>query len=105
MDFTPDKSSTNMEPNTAAGVAMIHWIAGIIFISMEKESKFVKFYAWQSLILGLSALLCAIPFLGWLYSVFVLIMWIICLINAFGGKIYKVPVIGKIAAKQAGLEG
>jgi uncharacterized membrane protein len=30
-------------------------------------------------------------------------MWIIMLINAFSGKIFKVPVIGNIAAKQAGL--
>ena len=104
MDLVPDKSSTGMEPNVAAGVAMIHWIAGIIFMSIEKESKFVKFYAWQSLILGLSAFLCMIPFLGWLYSLFVLAMWIICLINAFGGKMFKIPVIGNIAAKQAGLE-
>jgi uncharacterized membrane protein len=100
----PDKSSTGMEPNVAAGVAMIHWIAGVIFIAMEKESKFVRFYAFQSLILGLSMLLCAIPFLGWLYGIVALVFWVICLINAFGGKIYKVPVIGNIAAKQAGLE-
>jgi uncharacterized membrane protein len=104
MDLVPDKSSTGMEPNVAAGVAMIHWIAGVIFMSIEKESKFVKFYAWQSLILGLSFLLGPIPVIGWIYAIFALVMWIICLINAFGGKIFKVPVIGNIAAKQAGLE-
>ena len=64
----------------------------------------MRFYGFQSLILGLSMLLGAIPFIGWLYAVFALVMWVICLINAFGGKIYKVPVIGNIAAKQAGLE-
>lgn len=106
MDFTPDKSSTGMEPNVAAGVAcLLGWIGGLIFFLIEKESKFVRFYAFQALILGLSAFICAIPFLGWVYALFVLIMWIMCLINAFGGKIFKVPVIGNIAAKQAGLEG
>jgi uncharacterized membrane protein len=104
MDLVPDKSSTGMEPNVAGGIAMIHWIAGLIFFIIEKESKFVKFYAFQSLILGISMFLAAIPFLGWLYAVFALVMWIICLINAFGGKIFKVPVIGNFAAKQAGLE-
>jgi uncharacterized membrane protein len=93
-----------MEPNVAGGVAMIHWIAGLIFMILEKESKFVKFYAFQSLFLGLSMLLGAIPVIGWLYAVFALVMWVICLINAFGGKIYKVPVIGNLAEKQAGLE-
>jgi uncharacterized membrane protein len=104
MDYTPDKSSTGMEPNVAAGLASIMWILGLVFFLIEKESKFVKFYGFQSMILGLSALLCAIPFLGWLYGLFVLVMWIMQLINAFGGKIFKIPVIGNFAAKQAGLE-
>ena len=98
------KSSTGMDENTAAGLACIMWIIGLIFFLIEKDSKFVKFYGFQSMVLGLSALLCAIPFLGWVYSLFVVVMWVICLINAFQGKIFKVPIIGNIAAKQAGLE-
>ena len=105
MDFTPDKSSTGMEPNVAAGVAVLFgWISGLIFFLIEKESKFVKFYAFQGLILNISFILSPIPVIGWLWAIFALIMWIMCLINAFGGKIFKVPVLGNIAAKQAGLE-
>lgn len=98
------KSSTGMDENVAAGLACIMWIIGLIFFLIEKDSKFVKFYGFQSMVLGLSALLCAIPFLGWVYSLFVVVMWVICLINAFQGKIFKVPIIGNIAAKQSGLE-
>lgn len=105
MDYTPDKSSTGMEPTVAAGLSvLLGWIGGLVFFLIEKESKFVKFYAFQALILGLSGILCAIPFLGWLYAIFVLVMWIMCLINAFGGKIFRIPVIGNLAAKQAGME-
>lgn len=105
MNYTPDKSSTGMEPNVAAGLACIlGWIGGLVFFLIEKESKFVKFYAFQSLILCLSGILGAIPFIGWLYAIFVFVMWIITIINSFSGKIFKVPVIGNFAAKQAGLE-
>ena len=105
MDYTPDKSSTGMEPTVAAGLAvLLGWIGGLIFFLIEKESKFVKFYAFQALILGISGILCAIPIIGWLYAIFVLVMWIMSLINAFSGKLFKIPVIGNIAVKQAGME-
>lgn len=105
MDYTPDKSSTGMEPNVAAGIAVLFgWISGLIFFLIEKDSKFVKFYGFQALILGLCFILTPIPIIGWLWGLLLLIMWIITLINAFTGKIFKIPVIGNIAAKQAGLE-
>ena len=99
----PDKSSTGMEPNVAAGLACIVWIAGLIFFLIEKESKFVKFYAFQNLIFGLTSVLIAIPFLGWLYGVVYLVVWIVQMVNAFGGKVWKIPIIGNIAAQQAGM--
>jgi uncharacterized membrane protein len=105
MDYTPDKSSTGMEPNVAAGVAVLFgWISGLIFFLIEKDSKFVKFYAFQALIVGLCFILSPIPIIGWLWGLFLFIMWIIMLINAFSGRIFKVPVVGNLAAKQAGLD-
>lgn len=105
MDYTPDKSSTGMDPNVAAGLAvLLGWLGGLIFFLIEKESKYVKFYAFQGLILGLCFILSPIPIIGWLWGIFIFVMWIITWINAFQGKIYKVPVLGNIAAKQAGLE-
>jgi len=116
MDFTPDKSSTGMEPTLAAGLAVLIlpgacWIGGLIFFLMEKESKYVKFYAFQALCLGIcyfASVLAVIPVVGWiivpLWDLFLFVIWIICLINAFSGKIFKIPVIGNIAAKQAGME-
>ncbi|MCB1216231.1 hypothetical protein KDL44_02495 [bacterium] len=101
MSLTPDKSSTGMEPNVAAGIACIHWILGLVFFLMEKESRFVRFYAFQAMILSLSMLLVAIPVVGWIYGVVALVFWVIMIINAFQGKIYKVPVLGEMAMKQA----
>ncbi|MCH7471611.1 hypothetical protein IIA79_01475 [bacterium] len=94
-----------MDPNVAAGLSvLLGLIGGLIFFLIEKESKYVKFYAFQSLILSLCHILSLIPIIGWLWGLFILIMQIVALINAFSGKIFKVPVIGNIAAKQAGLE-
>jgi uncharacterized membrane protein len=99
------KSSTGLDENVAAGLAVIlGWIGGLVFFLIEKDSKFVKFYGFQNLILCLTMMLAAIPFIGWLYGIVALVFWVMCLINAFTGKIFKVPVIGNIAAKQAGLE-
>jgi len=112
MDLVPDKSSTGMEPNVAAGVSLIcGWITGLIFFLIEKDSKFVKFYAIQaiglSLIMVVAGVFNIIPVLGQIVflvlALAVFVMWIICLINAFGGKIFKIPLIGDFAMKQVGM--
>ena len=104
MDVTPGKSSTGLEENIAGGLGALIWIVGLIFFLIEKDSKFVKFYGFQGFILGLCSLLSPIPVIGWIWGVVILVFWVISWINAFQGKLYKVPVIGNIAMKQAGLE-
>ncbi len=99
------KSSTGMDENVAAGLAALIWIVGVIFFFIEKDSKFVKFYGFQMLILGLAGGVVGwIPVVGWILSIVILVFIIINTINAFQGKIFKVPVLGSFAAKQAGLE-
>lgn len=106
MDYTPDKSSTGMEPNVAALVAVVFgWISGLIFFLIEKESKYVKFWAFQAIMLSIVGIvLCAIPFVNFVGGPLFLVLWIVSLIKAYNGKLYKWPVIGNLAAKQAGLE-
>ena len=44
------ESSTGMQPNTAGLLCYLGWwITGIIFVVIEKKSRFVKFHAWQSI--------------------------------------------------------
>ena len=44
------ESSTGMQPNTAGLLCYVGWwITGIIFVVIEKKSRFVKFHAWQSI--------------------------------------------------------
>lgn len=123
-------STFGFSPNGASLLAYI-WIpvTSIIVIVTEKENRLVRFHAFQSLFLGLSLFSLTLvlsvvigiltlvggaisPYLGLIISVISLLLWIVialailgiwalCLLNAYKGKMYKLPVIGKLAEKQA----
>ncbi len=68
------------------------------------ESKYAKFHANQGLILLITSvagivILSLIPIIGWvlapIFSIAVLVLGILGLINGFGGKAKRLPVIGK----------
>jgi uncharacterized membrane protein len=42
-----------MDPKVAAALSYI-WIVGVIFFIMEKENKFVRFHALQSILFGVA---------------------------------------------------
>ena len=106
------KSSTGLQPNLAALFAyVLGLITGIIFFVIEKENKFVKFHAMQAICFSVAmiivgCILMFIPILGWialmLLQFVVLAFWIICMIKAYQGQWYKLPIVGEIAAKQVG---
>ncbi len=111
---TPDlgKSSTGIQPNVAALLSyVLGVITGIIFFVIEKENKFVKFHAMQSICFAaglfvVSFVLAFIPVLGWIVALLLqlaaLAFWVIVMIKAYQGQWYKLPVVGDIAAKQVG---
>jgi len=93
----------------AAASYLLGFITGIIFLLVEKESKFIRFHAMQSTILfgGIfvaNIVLGFIPILGWLIGLLLslgsFILWILCMWKAFQGEMYKVPFIGDIADQQ-----
>jgi uncharacterized membrane protein len=106
------KSSTGIQPNVAGLLAyLLGLISGIVFFVIEKENKFVRFHAMQSICLsgGLfvaSIVLTFIPILGWIVLLVLqlasVVFWIICMIKAYQGQWYKLPIVGDIAAKQVG---
>jgi uncharacterized membrane protein len=116
------KSSTGLDENIAAGLAVIFgWIGALIFFLIEKDSRFVKFYALQELALTVGVAVLAVlgfvvslitasmrmPFLGLglnsLVGVIYTLLWIIMLFNAFSGKVFELPVLGKWCRQQAGM--
>ncbi len=97
------KSSTGLDENVAGFLCYLFgFITGIVFLMVEKESRFVKFHAMQSTItfLGLFVIILlfgGIPFIGALIFIFTLILWLVMMIKALQGKRYLLPIVGKMA--------
>ena len=104
------KSSLNMSENVAALIAYLFgWLSGLIIFLLEKDSRFVRFHALQSLIFfGAMSLILGvlgrIPAIGWVFAVVGGIAtfgyWIIGMIKAYQGELYRFPIVGDIAAGQ-----
>ena len=105
------ETTVGMSPNVAGLLCyVLTWVTGIIFVVLEKKSTFVKFHAWQSImtfgVLTVAYLILMwIPVIGWILSILIWIamgiLWIILLIQAGTGKMWKVPWAGNWAEKQA----
>lgn len=122
------KSSTGLDENIAALLSYVAgWITGLVFFMIEKDSRLVRFHAMQSLILsgGGFVAIIALWILIFISSIIVgyisgilaflvttvlglvagvlglaiLIGAIICLIKAYQGQYFKLPVIGNMAEK------
>ncbi|MFA5361742.1 MAG: DUF4870 domain-containing protein [Candidatus Omnitrophota bacterium] len=105
------KSSLGMDANVAALLSyLLGFITGIIFYVLEKENKFVRFHAMQSIIVfgflfvvGMVAFV--VPFIGPFISVLAnlagLVLWVILTIKAYQGEKFKLPVAGDIAEQKA----
>lgn len=111
-----------IDGNLAALLGYIIWIIALISVIMEKENRFVKFHAIQSLLLHASAIIvfiCVIILLIILGIVLALaglgalvgVLWLLYLvviaayigaliyaaIKAYNGELLKLPVIGNMA--------
>jgi uncharacterized membrane protein len=83
---------------TFAGIGYL----GILFLIpllAKSENKFCRAHAKQGLVLCIAWILAVIPFIGWLWGIFVLVCMIMGLIAAFNGKYQKLPLFGAIAEK------
>ena len=105
-----------MQPNIEAGLSYVFgWVTGLIFFLMEKQNRFVRFHAMQSILFfgGLTVIriilgfadIISIPVLSGLawaaVGIIGLVGYIVLLINAFQGKYYKLPLVGQYAEKYA----
>ena len=122
------KSSTGLDENIAALLSYVFgWVSGLIFFLIEKDSRLVRFHAMQSILYNvlvgvaafvlwivvfillliisrvsdaLSTVFGLLATLLWLaLLVGILIGWVMCLIKAFQGQYFKLPIIGNFAEK------
>ena len=99
-------SSTGLDENVAGFLCYLFgFITGIVFLAVEKKSRFVKFHAMQSTITFLSLFVITI-IIGWIpiigllvYPIWILslILWLILMIKALRGERYSLPIVGNIA--------
>jgi len=88
---------------------ILTWVTGIIFLVLEKENKFVRFHAMQSLVFFVALFIFGIvvqviPILGAILSFLItpigIIMWLFLMYKAYQGERYKLPYAGKFAEEQ-----
>jgi uncharacterized membrane protein len=116
-------ASTGLSDNAAGAIAYLTIIPAIIFLLVEPYNKnsFVRFHSFQCLFLCGAAIVVDIAF-GILFAILTMIfplaflglfLWpivnlfwlavvILCIVNAYQGKRFKLPFIGGLAEKTAG---
>ena len=120
--FAP--SSTGLTPHVAGALAYLAGpFSGALLVGVERSSRFVKFHAWQALIglglLGIAAtfflllaflLLLVSPTAFWTMLWFAaiagavwVVAWAVCLVQAYRGRLWKLPLAGDYAERRAGL--
>ncbi|HEV2133055.1 MAG TPA: hypothetical protein VGR47_02215 [Terracidiphilus sp.] len=114
----PIAGQSGLSDNAAGGLAYVTPIPAIIFLVVApyNRNRFVRFHSWQNIMLAIAwivvdvalVVLGRIPgvglldiILGPLVGLGFFIVWLIAMIQAFTGKMFKLPVLGQLAEKQA----
>jgi uncharacterized membrane protein len=111
------KSSTGLDENVASLLAYVFGlVSGLIFFFIEKDSRLVRFHGMQSTLLAgvfwvgemalwiLSTIIVIIisqisGLLAFVLGIGALIGWVMCMIKAYQGQYFKLPVLGNFAEK------
>ena len=108
---TPAVAATGLADNAAGALAYVTIIPAILFLVLPEYNRrsFVRFHAFQSIGLAVVwfaiSLIFIIPILGWIVGfvglIAVLCAWIMCIMKAYKGQRYKLPVIGNYVENMA----
>ncbi len=118
--------TSGLAPNVAAALSyVLGFVTGLIFILIERENRFVRFHAFQSLIYSVAWIVLVVAWniltaiigmasavlglivgligiLFWLViGLGAFVLWIVLIIKAYQGQTFKLPVIGDMAEKYA----
>jgi uncharacterized membrane protein len=117
---SPAAPTTGLAPHVAGALAYILGpITGVLFLVIEKENRFVRFHAAQSITVGivtialyialslLGTVLAFIPVLGWIVALLLtlvigfgsFVLWLVLMWRAFQGKEWEVPIAGGLARR------
>jgi uncharacterized membrane protein len=107
-----------MSDNMAGALAYVTIIPSIVFLVVApyNRNRFIRFHAFQNIFFVVAwivlwivlSIILHIPFLGWatilVWPIIWLggfILWIVLVLKAYQGQMFKLPVIGDMAEKQA----
>jgi len=104
--------------NAVGTVAYFTFIPAIVLLLVPpyKDSEYVRFHAWQSVLLNIAAFVVEIVFgtvalmlifmntpipifVLRILSVLWLLLWLVCVLQALNGKRFKIPLLGNVAEK------
>lgn len=112
-------AAAGLSDNVAGALAYVTIIPAIVFLVLEpfNKKRFIRFHAFQCIFFAIAwtvlwiilSFIGHIPFLGWatvllrpLVSLAGFVIWLILVLKAYQGQMFKLPVIGDIAEQQAG---
>ncbi|HOP69909.1 MAG: DUF4870 domain-containing protein [Dethiobacteria bacterium] len=116
--------STGLDPKTAGLLCyLLGFVTGLIFFFLEKENRFVRFHALQSILasvaiivilfiidslfvalfssLHLFFIVSLLKFVGTLLGLAALALWVVLMVKAYQGEYFKLPVVGDLAGKNS----
>ena len=112
----PKETSSGLEPKVAGLLCYLAgWITGIVFLLIEKDNKFVRFHAVQSIAtfgaINIAIIACVIlgfiPFIGILFwvlyivlAILAFVLWIVLMYKAYQEEEWNVPIAGNFARDQ-----
>ena len=112
---TPTQAVAGLQENVAGLLCyVLGWLTGLLFFLLDKR-PFVRFHALQSMILfgALHIIQGVIAWSGWFGPFFVwrtvsgllsgllwlltIVLWIVCMVKAYQGQRFKLPIAGELA--------
>jgi uncharacterized membrane protein len=117
---SPQAAAGGLTDNVAGMLAYFTIIPAIVFLVLEPFNRkpFVRFHSFQCIFFAIAwivlwivlSIIAHIPILGWLtiliwplIGLLGLIIWIVLILKAYQGQMFKLPIVGDMAAKQAGV--
>jgi uncharacterized membrane protein len=106
-----NKTSSGMDENLAGALTYaLGWVTGALFLVTEPTNAFVRYHAWQSVIvfgaLSIAWLVSvSVLFVGWLVAFVIipplsLFLWLLLMYKAYQGERYKLPFAGDLAEQR-----
>lgn len=112
-----NRTILGIDENIEAALSyFLGFLTGFLLLILEKENKFVKFHAIQSIavfvplfVIGMFlSVMSSISYVGWMFQILTmllwtaeLLLWIFLMFKAYNGERFKLPIAGDIAEKNS----